>query len=88
MEDVDQYLEVAATLDYDAWKIFNEDLRGGRKPNASERAEDKALDEIRMAATKGTLMLALAAIANRVKAHFEAEYAPFQAKLTARIASD
>ena len=81
---VDQYLAAVAALDYDAWKNFNEELRGGRKPRASERAEDKALAQIRVAANNETLMPALTSLANRVKAHFEAEYAPYRAKLAAQ----
>jgi len=84
VEGVDQYLEAVAALDYDAWKTFNEELRAGRKPNATERAEEKALAEIRAAAANGTLLTTLTSIANRVKARFAVEYAPYYAKIATR----
>lgn len=81
--DIDQHLAAVAALDYDQWVTFNEELRGGRKPNAAERAEDKALAKIRQDAAAGLLLPRLQAIADQMKTQLAAENAPYLAKLAA-----
>ena len=73
-EDVDEYVDLVARMDYDAWEKMNRDLdRGRTKLSAAERQETKSLPKLRELAASGELARRLREPAATVKGDLLAE---------------